>query len=338
MVMTTKPHFIAEFTTNHMGNLNVLLRMVEQAARAGCSFIKMQKKEVESFYSAEKLDTPFKSPYGKTYRDYRTLFEFNDDDFERFDRHCKRHGVSWYASVQDIPSLYFLLKYDLPLYKVASCNARNTPFLQELADNIPHDKTIVVSVAGCDQRQIEDTLNIYHRHNVWLQHCVAQYPCPPTALRLGNIRMLIDRFASDKVTIGYSGHEEGIAASFAAIDQGARIIERHFCLSRYSFVHHIECSLEPDEFKQLVDTVHSDQPLAPLYAMLPSAAFDVQFEMTDSERSFLVDQTYGKKYIGNSSAFAPADANAATADTPELGLGSVPPNSESEPPQPTPSN
>ena len=57
--------FVAEFTTNHMGNLNVLLRMVERAVWAGCSYIKMQKKDVESFYSKEKLDSLFESPYGK---------------------------------------------------------------------------------------------------------------------------------------------------------------------------------------------------------------------------------------------------------------------------------
>ena len=65
--------FVAEFTTNHMGNLNVLLRMVEGAAAAGCSLIKMQKKDVDSFYSAEKLASPYESPYGKTYGDYRQI-------------------------------------------------------------------------------------------------------------------------------------------------------------------------------------------------------------------------------------------------------------------------
>ena len=55
---------VAEFTTNHMGNLNVLLRMVEEAKRAGATIIKMQKKDVETFYSQEKLNGKFESPYG----------------------------------------------------------------------------------------------------------------------------------------------------------------------------------------------------------------------------------------------------------------------------------
>ena len=64
-----------------MGNLNVLLKMVEEAAKAGATFIKMQKKEVESFYSSEKLNMPYNSPYGKTYREYRSLVEFSDEDY-----------------------------------------------------------------------------------------------------------------------------------------------------------------------------------------------------------------------------------------------------------------
>ena len=62
---------------------------------------------------------------------------------------------------------------------------------------------------------------------------------------------------SDRVSIGYSGHEQGILPSIAASMLGAEFIERHFCLSRKSFVHHIECSLEPDEFKEMVNTIRN---------------------------------------------------------------------------------
>ena len=152
--MTT---FVAELTTNHMGNLNVLLRMVERAAAAGASLIKMQKKDVESFYSQEKLDAPFKSAYGRSYRDYRSLFEFDDEDYARFDRKCKEHGIEWFSTVQDLPSLHFMLKYDLKAYKVASSNARNRALLEEIAKNIPTDKELVLSVAGSTLQQIEET-------------------------------------------------------------------------------------------------------------------------------------------------------------------------------------
>lgn len=301
--MVTLPVFVAEFTTNHMGNLNVLLRMTERAAWAGCSLIKMQKKDVGTFYAREKLDAPYESPYGHTYRDYRSVFEFGAEDFDRFDRRCRELGVGWFATLQDLPSLEFLLGYDLPLYKVASSNARNRPFLDEVARQVPRDRAIVISVGGSTLPEVENSLARFPHHRVWLLHCVAQYPCPPEALRLGNLEVLRREFASDRVTIGYSGHEEGIEASLAAVDLGAGMVERHFCLSRHSFVHHIECSLEPGEFRALVTTVRSGRELRALYGDLPAAAFQSRFGMTRVEQEFLVRQTYGRRFIGETSHF-----------------------------------
>lgn len=295
--------FVAEFTTNHMGNLNVLLRMVEKAAEAGCDYIKMQKKDVNSFYSQEKLDAPFSSPYGKTYRDYRTIFEFDEEDLDRFDEACRAHGIQWFCTVQDIPSLESLLRYDLPRYKVASSNARNHILLAEMSRSIPRDRSIVISVGGSTLQEVEDSLKILSRHRVWLLHCVAQYPCPPEALRLGNIRVLRQKFASDRVTVGYSGHEEGIAPTLAAIDMGAEVVERHFCLSRHSFVHHIECSLEPEEFREMTTLARSDRRPGEGCESLPAKAYDIHFGMSSIERSFLVEQSYGRKYVGNETGF-----------------------------------
>jgi sialic acid synthase SpsE len=292
--MTT---FVAEFTTNHMGNLNLLLRMVERAAWAGCSLIKMQKKDVETFYSKEKLDAPYQSPYGQTYRDYRSIFELGREDFERFDRECKKHGVGWFCTVQDIPSLHFMLGFDLQHFKLASSNARNRPLLEECSRSIPTDRTVVISVAGSTPQQIEEALAIFPQHKIWLLHCVAQYPCPPESLRLGNIPQLKQWFGSDRVRIGYSGHEEGVPPSLAAIALGAEVVERHFCLSRHSFVHHIECSLEPDEFKRMVDQARRPDMLAAARALVPPAGLTRHFGMSTKERTFLVEQTYGQKFL-----------------------------------------
>lgn len=300
------PVFVAEFTTNHMGNLNVLLRMTERAHAAGCDLIKMQRKDVERFYSKDKLDAPYESPYGQTYRDYRSMFEFSAEDFGRFDRLCRSLGVGWFATVQDLPSLEFLLGYDLPLYKVASTNARNRAFLEDVARMVPRGRGVVVSVAGSTLHEVEQALRCFPHHDVHLLHCVARYPCPPEALRLGNIESLRRRFAGPRVHVGYSGHEEGVAASLAAADLGAEMIERHFCLSRRSFVHHIECSLEPGEFAGLVERVRSGEPLASHYDELPDEAFACEFGMSEEERDFLVEQRYGRRHVGAQARFGEA--------------------------------
>lgn len=295
--------FVAEFTTNHMGNLNILLRMVESAAWAGADFIKMQKKNVETFYSQEKLNSVYESPYGKSYRDYRSIFEFDHEDYQRFDSRCQAGKIAWFSTIQDEASYDFMAPYDMPIYKVASINARNSDFLRATAERIPTDKRIVISVAGSDLGQIERAIEMFPQHQINILHCVAQYPCPLVQLRLGNIPVLKRQFGDDRIKIGYSGHEMGIEPSLAAIALGAEMVERHFALSRHSFVHHIECSLEPDEFRKMVAIAKSVSDLSPYIELLPREALASNFGMSPTEKDFLVDHQYGRKYLHDKSSF-----------------------------------
>lgn len=293
--------FTAEFTTNHMGNFNVLMRMVELAAEAGADYVKMQKKDVDNFYSKEKLDSEYKSPYGQTYRDYRKIFEFDRDAFDKFDNKCKSLDIEWFATPQDVKSLHFFLEYNMPLVKVASINSRNEKLLKELRNKVPLDTGLVISTGGSRLEDIEQTLSHFPEHNITLQHCVSEYPVQPNNLALGNIPVLEDTFGSDRINIGYSGHEIGIGPSLAAVDMGADLIERHFCLSRHSFVHHIEPSLEPDEFDKLTRLATGNIERSQYYKDLPEEAFNTKFGMTELEEKFLEENTYSDEFIGDSS-------------------------------------
>lgn len=292
-----EPIFVAEFTTNHMGNLNLLLKMVESAKLAGVDYIKMQKKDVNTFYSKEKLNSQYLSPYGKTYRDYRTIFEFSKDDFYRFDRKCKDLNIKWFTTIQDIPSMEEMLEFNLPFYKVASCNCINKNFLEAIKQNISKDKTIVISVAGRKLNEIENIIKLFDGYRLFILHCVAEYPCRAENLRLGNILRLKQMFESEDIKIGYSGHEEGIISTLAAIDFGAKMIERHFCQSRHSFVHHIECSLEPEEYKQLINLAHNSNLKSIYKPLLPPIAYEEHFGMSEIEEDFLLNCHYGNTYL-----------------------------------------
>jgi N-acetylneuraminate synthase len=286
--------FTAEFTTNHMGNLNVLMKMVEKAKDAGADYIKMQKKNVEKFYSKEKLNSKYKRPYGNTYRDYRKIFEFGKEDFDRFNRKCEKEGIEWFATPQDLDSLRFIMDYDNPFVKVASTNSQNKELLQEIEKSVPDEKTLVISCGGDEIKDIEETLKHFDKHDVIIQHCVSEYPVPNKKLGLGNIEVMKNKFESGDVKIGYSGHEKGIAASIAAIDMGVEMVERHFCLSRNTFVHHIEPSLEPREFKKLVKIGKEKNEYKKYYEELPKEAFDTNFGMSKSEKEFLKNNKYDK--------------------------------------------
>lgn len=288
--------FTAEFTTNHLGNYNLLIRMLHKAKESGATFVKMQKKDVSSFYSEEKLERSYKSPYGKTYGDYRKIFEFDKIQFDMFDAECKKIGMPWFTTVQDEPSIDFMKDYNIDIFKVASVNSHNKNFLHKFRDSIGKEKTIIISVAGKTLKQIEETVNFFKDYHMYIQHCVAEYPCKDTNLRLGNIPILIKNFKTEKIKIGYSGHEEGILPSLAAIKLGAEVVERHFAISRDSFVHHIECSLTGEEFKDLV-AKSKEENLDFLIKNLNIKAFDSHFGMTDMEESFLLNSQYGKDYI-----------------------------------------
>lgn len=283
--------FVAEFTTNHMGNLNILLRMVEEAKRAGASIIKMQKKNVETFYSQEKLNSSYPSPYGKTYRDYRSIFEFDLEDFKRFDKKCKELDIPWYTTVQDVDSAHFFANhFDLPMVKIASCNTDNMELFGAISSLFP-DTPLVFSIGGTEIEQVDKIVNLFPTRELYIQQCTSTYPCPPEDLRLGNIPALRNRYSDERIHIGYSGHELGYLPSVLAAQMGAEIIERHFCLSRESFVHHIECSLEPDEFRAMVDTVKSLPEMA-------KASFGIQ----KSEEKFLIQGAYsGQDFLSEGS-------------------------------------
>ena len=213
-----------------------------------------------------------------------------------FDAECKKINMPWFTTVQDEISIDFMKDYNIDIFKVASVNAHNKNFLQKFRDSIGKEKTVVISVAGKTLKQIEETVNFFKDYNMYIQHCVAEYPCKDTNLRLGNIPILIKNFKTDKIKIGYSGHEEGILPSLAAIKLGAEVVERHFAISRDSFVHHIECSLTGEEFKDLVEKSKMKN-LDPLIENLNKKAFDSHFGMTNMEESFLLNSQYGRDYI-----------------------------------------
>lgn len=284
-----RPELIAEFTTNPFGHYGLLERMARAAHAAGADFIKMQKKDVSTFYEPARLESQFKSPFGATYRDYRESLEFALDEWQKFDRLCGQLGIGWFATAQDPESLEFLLGFDLRRIKVASINSRDLEFLGYVNERCDSDVEIVISVAGSSLDQIDAAVATFPHRRLIIQHCVAEYPCELAHLRLGNIEALVTHFSdNDRVRVGYSGHEVGIEPSVWAAHMGAQTIERHFTMSRDGFIHHLECALTPAEFAEMRSRIHADDRRS-----LPSTAFQMDFSMSAAEAAFLNHHQYG---------------------------------------------
>ena len=76
---------IAEIGINHNGDMNIVKKLIDEAAAAGCDAVKFQKRTVEKVYSKSVLDSPRESPWGKTTRDQKLGLEFGKKEYDEMD-------------------------------------------------------------------------------------------------------------------------------------------------------------------------------------------------------------------------------------------------------------
>ena len=124
---------IGEIGINHNGDLNIAKKLIDLAVSAGADAVKFQKRDIETVYSKEILDSDRESPWGKTQRDQKMGLEFNEDEYDQINNYCKEKKIKWFASAWDLKSLYFLRKYNLDYNKIASAMIIDQEFLNEVA-------------------------------------------------------------------------------------------------------------------------------------------------------------------------------------------------------------
>ena len=99
---------IAEIGINHNGDMSICKKLIDVAKESGCDAVKFQKRDIESVYTKELLDSPRESPWGNTQRDQKQGLEFDRTDYEEIDKYCKDLKIEWFASAWDLNSQDFL--------------------------------------------------------------------------------------------------------------------------------------------------------------------------------------------------------------------------------------
>ena len=246
---------VAELTNNHAGDPERLRNMVRLAKDAGADLIKVQKREVESFYTPEELDSPYDSPFGKTLRDYRMAVEMGRDMFELLIEECYKHEIGWFSTVLDYPSYDFIDQYDCPLIKVPSTISNHRNFISSIAETSLKD--IVVSTGYTDKEYQDFILEKFGELNrtLWLLQCTSSYPTPPEACQVGVVRYydkLGDQYPN--IIAEYSSHDVGSHGSMLAVGAGAKMVEKHVKLGNLDWIHFdgVALDLYNDEYKKYV--------------------------------------------------------------------------------------
>lgn len=239
---------IAEIGINANGDILIAKELIDMAKSCGCDYVKFQKRDIETVYSKEFLDSPRKSPWGTTQRDQKRGLEFGKDEYDLIDEYCKQVKMPWFASAWDLKSLEFLDQYDLPHNKVASAMITHCDFLKAVAERKKHT---YISTGMSTMKMIEDVVDIFARRGCpyTLMHSTSAYPCPDEETNVGTITKLIERFGKP---IGYSGHEVGLLPSIVAVVLGATVIERHITLDRAMYGSDQAASLERRGLELLV--------------------------------------------------------------------------------------
>ena len=243
--------FIAEIGINHNGDMKICKQLIDLAAEAGCNAVKFQKRDINSVYTKDFLDGYRDSPWGKTQRDQKMGLEFNNKEYEQIDNYCKKKNIDWFASAWDLKSQIFLRQFKTKYNKIASAMLVNLELLEMVAEEKKHT---FISTGLSTLEDIEKAVDIFKGKNCpfELMHCVSTYPMKDSDANLNTIVTLREKF---KCNVGYSGHETGLAVSYAAAALGASSIERHITLDRAMYGSDQAASLAPPGLRKVVAEV-----------------------------------------------------------------------------------
>jgi N-acetylneuraminate synthase len=246
-----KPYLIAEIGINHNGDINIAKRLIKNAKDCGFDAVKFQKRTIEIVYDKETLDSSRESPWGKTTREQKMGLEFEKFEYDQIDNYCKELNIDWFASAWDIKSIEFLDNYSLKYHKIASAMIVDSEFLNEVAKRNKHT---FISTGMSTREEIENAIKIFKKNNCSyeIMHCVSTYPMKVDDANLITINQIKKEYNCD---VGYSGHENGVVVSLAAVMLGITSLERHITLDRTMYGSDQSASLELVGMRNLCDSI-----------------------------------------------------------------------------------
>ncbi|GFZ98603.1 N-acetylneuraminate synthase family protein [Nesterenkonia alkaliphila] len=266
-VETPTVEITAEITTNHFGDLQRLEQLVHAAHAAGADWVKVQKRDVDTFYTPKQLAAPYKSPFGNTFGDYRRQLELDKEGFLFLEELTKDLGIGWFASVLDQPSFEWITReLDVPLVKLPSTISEKKDYLEHVARN--YTGSLVISTGMTDVSYEDWLLKTFTKQEtLYLLHCNSAYPTPDEHTNIGVVRHYAELAARQadkpgpKIVPGYSSHDFGWMASALAVAAGAGMVEKHVKLGTTEWAHFdaVAMDLATEDFTEYVAAIRKAQ-------------------------------------------------------------------------------
>jgi pseudaminic acid synthase len=251
-------YVIAELSANHGHDYDQAVRIIHTAKESGADAVKLQT------YTPDTITIRSHRNYfkvgGGTLWDGRTLHDLYGEAYTPWEwqpklkQTAEAMGLDLFSSPFDATAVDFLEKMHVPAYKLASFELVDIPLIQKMAQT---GKPLIISTGMATLEEIDEALQAARRagaRQIALLKCTSAYPAPPEEMNLRTIPELARKF---DLPVGLSDHTMGLAAPVAAVALGACIIEKHITLSRSQRGPDSAFSLEPHEFKAMVEAVRT---------------------------------------------------------------------------------
>ncbi len=244
------PFIVAEIGNNHNGDMEIAKQLIMKAKEAGVDAVKFQKRNIETVFPKELLDSPYTGPnsFGDTYREHKEFLELSEEQLCELKKLADTLDLIFFATPFDIESVDVLERVGIPLYKISSFDVTKLNLIEYICQK---GKPLILSTGMSTLEEIDAAVELLRKYtdDFVLMQCTSAYPTDHEDINLWVIQTLKNRY---NCLVGYSGHERGVAVSPGAVLSGACVIERHFTLDRTMKGPDHAASLEPPGMSLLI--------------------------------------------------------------------------------------
>ena len=231
---------IAEIGWNHCGDMDIAKKMIESAQASGANYAKFQTWSTKRLKSGEWDSDGRREIYQKA--------ELSKEDHLKLKSFCENLNIEFLSSAFSVPDAELLVEIGCSAVKIPSFESRNKELIAYCNENF---STIIMSCGTSTFDEIEESVGLINKADLYLMHCVSVYPGEYNEANLPKMNEL--KKLCNKV--GLSDHIEGVESSKIAIGEGAVILEKHFTIDNDLPGRDNKFAILPKQLKDLTDYI-----------------------------------------------------------------------------------